>query len=233
MSDRLSVILFVKTPERGNVKSRLASAVGEECAQHIYKSFILDVLGALERSGNPVRIFFFPPDSGEAMENWLGRACPLMPQTGKDLGERMESAFAQLFSEGGERAVLIGSDIPDLTDSIISSAFESLDHSDAVIGPASDGGYYLIGFKRGTFLPDIFHGITWSTGSVFHDTMKTFERRRYRVEVLPEWRDVDTIDDLLDLFLRNKNTHFNKSGTMTYLATMKDMLFPGEPGGGR
>ena len=108
----------------------------------------------------------------------------------------MKRAFVQAFSDSVEKALLIGSDIPDLSISLIDEAFNALDTSDAVIGPAHDGGYYLIGFNKATLLPDIFDGILWSTGSVFHQTMKILQESRLRVHVLTELRDVDTFDDL-------------------------------------
>ena len=127
----------------------------------------------------------------------------------------MENAFAHLFSSGFERGLLIGSDIPDLPHELIEEAFSALDEKDAVIGPASDGGYFLIGFRHSTFLRDIFRGIAWSTGSVYRETMEIFEKAGYRVHVLHEWSDVDTIDDLRSLYRRNRNTSFRDSLTMS------------------
>src|SRR5208337_5602224 len=95
-----------------------------------------------------------------------------------------KNAFAHTFSDGVEKVLLIGSDIPDMSVPLLNEAFNALDSSDAVIGPANDGGYYLIGFNRASFLPDIFQGIVWSTDSVFYQTMKVFEKSDLNVHVL-------------------------------------------------
>jgi rSAM/selenodomain-associated transferase 1 len=210
-----TILLFLKSPEKGRVKSRLASALGEERTLHIYKSFALDIIGTLKKRDQPLKICFYPHDSKETVVSWLGEDVSYLPQKGEDLGERMENAFIQIFSEGIEKAVLIGSDIPDLANTVIDEAFSSLERNGAVIGPASDGGYYLIGFRKNSFFSDIFHGISWSAGSVFQKTMKIFRRAGFRVHVLPEWNDVDTLDDLRSLFIRNINTEFRESRSMS------------------
>ena len=99
-----------------------------------------------------------------------------MPQTGDDLGERMEQAFVRVFSEGFREAILIGSDIPGLSSGTVQEAFASLAGHDAVIGPANDGGYYLIGFTRRAFYPEIFHSMPWSTPAVFRETLGRLRR---------------------------------------------------------
>jgi rSAM/selenodomain-associated transferase 1 len=209
-----SILLFIKSPEPGKVKSRLASAIGEESALDIYRAFVLDIVGTLKKGNRSITIAFYSEDA-EAVVNWLGKDLVYIPQKGKDLGARMRNAFHDVLSQGHEKAVLVGSDIPDLPFEIIDEAFSALEEKDAVIGPASDGGYFLIGFKKDTFLPDIFHGIAWSTDSVYRETMKVFERAGHRVHILPEWRDVDTLDDLRSLYMRNRNTGFRDSLTMS------------------
>jgi glycosyltransferase A (GT-A) superfamily protein (DUF2064 family) len=111
----------------------------------------------------------------------------------------MRNAFIEAFEMGFRRVVLIGSDIPDLPLDFIEEAFTSLKESDVVIGPAYDGGYYLIGFKDKTFSPQIFEGITWGTKNVFDQTMKKLKRSRRVVHILPYHRDIDTMDDLRNL----------------------------------
>jgi rSAM/selenodomain-associated transferase 1 len=148
-----------------------------------------------------------------------------MPQSGSDLGERMKQAFNRVFSEGWRNAVLIGSDIPDLTPGVISEALGSLEKNDAVIGQASDGGYYLIGFNEKTFLPRMFHGIPWGTPAVFRETMKILTASTRTVHLAPEWQDVDTLDDLKSLFERNRDPSFDNSRTMTYLRMHRNRLF--------
>ncbi len=207
-------MLFIKSPGPGKVKSRLASAIGEERALDIYRAFVLDIVGALKKGNRPITIAFYSEDAG-AVVDWLGKDLVYIAQKGTDLGARMRNAFHDVFSHGHEKAVLIGSDIPDLPPEIIDEAFSALEKKDAVIGPASDGGYFLIGFKETTFLPDIFHGIAWSTDSVYRETMKAFERAGHHVHILPKWKDVDTLDDLRSLYLRNRDTSFRDSLTMS------------------
>lgn len=201
-----SILLFIKSPEKGRVKSRLALAADEETALEVYKSFVLDIADALKERGQPVTICFHPWNSEETVRSWLREDFSYAPQRGEDLGERMENAFKNSFSEDVVKVVLIGSDIPDLTPAVMDEAFSSLELQDAVIGPASDGGYYMIGFRKHAFLPDVFRGVPWGTGSVFQQTMEIFQRSGIRVHVLPEWNDVDTLDDLRSLFVRNMDT---------------------------
>jgi rSAM/selenodomain-associated transferase 1 len=218
-----AVLLFVKTPARGKVKSRLAETIGEELALEAYKLFVSDIIGTIREAGYYLRIFFYPPDSIDAMAEWLGK--DIVPQEGRDLGERMENSFARAFSRGLERAVLIGTDVPDLRTSVINEAFAALKNSEAVIGPASDGGYYLIGFRKESFRPEIFHGIEWGSDSVFSRTMSVFEEFGSRVHILPEWRDVDTVEDLRSLIVRSQSSDFMSSRTMKWAMRHREEIF--------
>ena len=190
------VLLFIKSPEKGQVKSRLAKAIGEDAALDVYKCLVSQTLENLKDGDYLFRICFYPSDSGAIIENWLGNAYYYSPQHGRDLGEKMKNAFVHAFSDGVEKVLLIGSDIPDMSIPLLNEAFNALDSSDAVIGPANDGGYYLIGFNRASFLPDIFQGIVWSTDSVFDDTMKVFVKSGLSVHALRVLTDVDTFEDL-------------------------------------
>ncbi len=229
MADQPLIILFVKAPVRGQVKSRLAaSALGDDATLELYRNFCLDILDTLKQTGIPVRICYYPPDSGNAVAGWLGPGQQYLPQEGRDVGERMDNAFRQAFSRGFSRVLLIGSDIPDLPAPLFSDAMAALLTHDAVIGPARDGGYYLIGFRNDTFAPGVFSGIAWSTGAVFEQTMAAFAHAGRRVHELPLWQDVDTIEDLKDLAARNRRSAFRASRTMSFLAGIKDTLFSSE-----
>ena len=199
--------------------------LGAEAAAELYRNFVLDTLALVDASGIPCRICHYPPDAGISLKRWLGDRFVFQPQEGADLGERMELAFRRAFAEGHARVVLIGSDIPDLPLSVVSEAFLALDGNDAVIGPARDGGYYLVGFRDNTFLPGIFRGISWSTGTVLADTLAVFEREGRKVHRLSLWRDVDTIDDLKDLMVRSRKSNFSLSRTMAYLAGAGKALY--------
>lgn len=220
MSKGPLILLFIKTPVRGYVKARLAESIGEEAALDLYKNFVLDILDTLKSSRYPFRICFSPPEAASLIADWLGPAHQYDAQYGKDLGERMEHAFRKAFSEGHDAAVLVGSDIPDLPKSVFHEAIGVVEARDMAIGPAVDGGYYMIGLTRSNRVPDLFRGIAWSSSTVFPQTMNVASRAGLVVHQLPLWRDVDTLDDLQDLFTRNKMTFFSGSRTMACVARL-------------
>ena len=217
------LIVFVKYPQPGQVKSRLANDFDSDFAALLYKAFVLDILECAMKGNWQLRIFFYPPEKETEIKEMFGNDHEYRLQGGTDLGERMKSAFADCFYEGFKSIVLIGSDFPDLPLKIIEDAFALLDSpSDAVIGPTVDGGYYLIGFRYDTFLPAIFDGLIWSTASVFLETLKIIHAYGRQTEIIQEWQDVDTRDDLINLMERNKSTAFAHSRTMKYLAASRN-----------
>ena len=212
------VLVFVKFPVRGHVKTRLAAQIGQEQALRLYESFVLDILEWVKNLDVPVGICFDPPEAKEQFKQWLGGDYSYFAQIGRDLGQRMKNAFVHSFDEGFERVILIGSDIPDLPAQYLHEALNALESNGAVIGPSRDGGYYLIGFSRASFLPAVFEDITWSTSAVFRQTIAIFRKNELKVHLLPEWYDVDTAADLQSLLLRNRLTPFEDSRTYRYLA---------------
>ena len=219
------ILVFVKFPETGKVKARLSKDLDEDAVCSLYKIFVLDLLDTLKKGSYTFRVCFYPPEAEEKVADWLGRDLFYMPQAGKDLGERMKNAFIHVFSQGYSEVLLIGSDIPDLAGPVIDEAFDELKNSEAVVGPAFDGGYYLIGFRKDTFLSEIFQGIHWGTDTVFARTMEIFNRNNYRIHVLTKWRDVDRIEDLKALFDRKSNTEFSGSRTMIFLTAHFRSIF--------
>ena len=212
------VLLFLKAPVRGTVKTRLASAIGAEAALELFRCFILDTAESVTRAGLPLRICFTPASEINKVADLLPpQSYNLMPQEGKDLGERMENAFRRAFAEGCCRAVLLGSDIPDLPADIIGEALAALLSVDLVLGPARDGGYYLIGMTGPRVCQDLFRGIPWSSPSVFRLTLQKAQAAGLKVHLLPDWNDVDSVEDLRDLVSRNRDTAFKTSRTMAYL----------------
>jgi len=193
------LLLFVRLPEKGRVKTRLARTIGEETALALYRCLVADSLSLARRAGFPTTVFFLPKARSREVPLELGKEFPCLPQKGHDLGERMCGAFRTAFSDARE-AVLMGSDIPDLPAPFLNEAFESLRQHEAVIGPALDGGYYLIGFSSGAFLPAPFSGMEWGGPSVFRSTLNVLKGKGLRVHVLPPWRDVDEYADLKALF---------------------------------
>jgi rSAM/selenodomain-associated transferase 1 len=202
-NDQRRLLLFVRLPEKGRVKTRLARTIGEEAACDLYQCLVADSLSLARRSGYPTTVFYFPKTASPEVSLGLAAEIPCLPQTGRDLGERMYTAFRTAFRDAG-KAILMGSDIPDLPPSFLDEAFESLRGDDAVIGPALDGGYYLIGFSSGALLSSPFSGMEWGGPSVFQKTLRIIRDHRLRVHVLPEWRDVDEYEDLSALFDRQK-----------------------------
>jgi len=194
--DDRCLLFFIKNPEKGRVKTRLASAIGDEMAVKLYRRFLFEMLFTLNKGTFLFYLCFYPGDSLTDLKHWLGDHYLYTPQYGENLGERMKNGFTEAFALGFKRVVLIGSDIPALPLEFIEEAFTSLKEKDAVIGPSLDGGYYLIGFKDKTFSSQTFKGIPWSTERVFEQTTKILKREGLTVHVLKPLRDIDTIEDL-------------------------------------
>jgi uncharacterized protein len=210
-------LLFMKYPEPGKVKTRLSSEVSQDFVVKLYRRFILDILSSLENLEERLVICFSPPEREEELMAWLGLNRNYLAQEGEDMGQRMCGCFRELFSQGFERAVLIGADSPDLPPAILREAMAALEDNDAVLGPSTDGGYYLIGFTREGFHPAIFEGLSWGTNRVLAETRALLEAEGRKVHHLQEWRDVDTREDLLEFFNRNRDSLFCFSRTMKYL----------------
>ena len=217
-------ILFIKAPLPGMAKSRLAAGIGAQAAADLYRLFILDAVDMLGRTSCAVRIYFSPADAADVIAEIAGRKHPLLPQAGDDLGQKMENAFLDAFSSGYERAVLVGSDIPELSHTVIAAAFDALDRNDAVLGPAADGGYYLVGFRKDSLLPDVFRGIPWSTSEVFDLTVGILQAKHLGVHLLPRLGDVDSLSDLKAFRQRSRHAGL-KSRATEYLEKNRKFLF--------
>lgn len=207
------ILLFTKCPVNRQVKTRLAAHIGQQAARRLYEVFVLDTLALLEAMNVPLRICFDPLGAEEQIKQWLGGKYSYVAQTGEDLGQRMKNAFVHSFEEGFNKVILIGSDIPDVPREYLSSALKALEAHDVVVGPSSDGGYYLIGFAKMSFLPVAFDDISWSTPAVCKQTTETLTRHKLNVFLLPEWHDLDTPSDLEMLIARNRDTAFAESRT--------------------
>lgn len=218
------ILFFIKYPETGKVKSRLARDLDEEITVELYQNFVQDILSSTKEIQADLKICFYPPDLRERFVKWLGGNHDYMPQNGEGLGERMEKSLTRVFSEGYSKAIIIGSDSPDLPGDIIALGLSSLGSYDVVIGPSTDGGYYLIGFRKEGFLPEAFCDIAWSSAAVFKKTLDIIGKAGLKVFILPEWSDVDTLDDLKDLIRRNENTEFRSSKTIACLSRYEHLL---------
>jgi len=199
------VLVFQKNEVLGKVKTRLAAGVGEEQALEIYRQLLAKTYLALRDISVSITTYFseFIPD------NPIHSAENKLVQVGQDLGERMKNAFAENFELGIEKIVLIGTDCPSLEGIHLSQAFEALDQSDLVLGPARDGGYYMIGMKRRTDF--LFEGITWSTELVLSQTLSLAAEQGLQTSLLPVLEDIDTLEDW--------ERYCSQIGDMPYLST--------------
>lgn len=193
------IAIFSRAPDKGRVKTRLSKDLDETVVVNMYKNFVLDILQKIKSSKIQYKIFYDPPDTKNVMADWLGADNEFILQQGDDLGERMKNVFTTMFENSISRAVIIGTDFPDLPVKYLFEAFAGLKKSNAVIGPTFDGGYYLIGFNKDSFLSHAFDHMPWGSNRVFKNTMALLNETNLSVHVLPKWRDVDTYGDLKDL----------------------------------
>ena len=184
-----ALIIFVRNPELGKVKTRLAAQIGAEKALQVYEKLLEHT--RVVASGTPCAKYVFVTEP-LTISRW--ETFHQENQINATLGERMLHAFELLFARGYNQVVIIGSDCPGLTSSHINAAFESLERDDVAIGPAKDGGYYLLGLKK-LYAP-IFRDKKWSTSSVFEDTMASIKVLRLSCHVLGMLTDVDEEEDL-------------------------------------
>lgn len=184
------LIIFTRNPELGKVKTRLAASIGDEKALKIY-TFLLNKTkeATLDLTCNKVVYY-----SVKIRQNdlWNANFYEKRQQQGNDLGERMENAFKDAFAQGYEKVIIIGSDLYDLTPNHIHQAFKALTNNDAVIGPAKDGGYYLLGMK--TLHATIFKNKKWGTSTVRKETLK--DLKNTKIHLLEELNDIDVYEDL-------------------------------------
>jgi uncharacterized protein len=193
---RFELLVFLKAPRVGAVKTRLASDIGDELAAQVYRALARAVLDATTpASGEPLHrvLCFAPRDAGPEIAAWVGDE-RLEPQAEGDLGARMDEAFANSFARGSAKTILIGTDSLDVNRTVVDAALQALDHADVVIRSAEDGGYTLIGLtKRQTAL---FEDIAWSTGTVLSQTLA--RAAAAGLQVVNAGPDAD-IDDLAGL----------------------------------
>ncbi len=194
MPDVLGV--FVKAPVAGRVKTRLAADVGPRRAARLYRGMGREIVARCVRpEAYRTVIWFSPPGAQRLVRTWLGGlpVSGFAPQRDGGLGVRLSAALGRHFGEGARRVVVIGSDCPHLERGSITRAFAALDVSDVVIGPAGDGGFYLLGLRAPA--AGLFRGVAWSTASVGDQTLANAERLGLACSLLPTLRDVDTVAD--------------------------------------
>ncbi len=185
--------LFAKQPLPGRVKSRLARVTEAKWATQVAEAFLGDLVERFSRLCVR-RILVYAPVTGEDYFRDLvkGRFF-LVPQGEGDLGQRLTAFLQEQFQSGAQRVVLVGMDSPTLPLDFVEQAFQNLDSTDVVLGPATDGGYYLVGCSR--FVPDLFQEIHWSQERVLFETVTQVQKAGLRLSLLPPWYDVDTLPD--------------------------------------
>jgi rSAM/selenodomain-associated transferase 1 len=187
----IALIIFIKNPELGKVKTRLAVTVGQQTALDVYLK-LLDITCAVSKSVSAVRYLYYSTEIIES-DIWENQLFEKRIQNGKDLGSRMSNAFEEIL-KFCNKAVIIGSDCPEMSSDIINSAFLALDRSDFVLGPSIDGGYYLIGMKQ--FEGSVFQNIAWSTDEVYSQTVLKINELGKTIYELPMLSDLDDFKDL-------------------------------------
>lgn len=189
-----AIIIFVRNPHLGKVKTRLAATIGDEEALDIYKQLLLHTMQEAGKSDADKFVFYH--EQIESDDIWKQNGFKKKLQTGESLGDKMKAAFDEVFSLGYNRVIIIGSDCPQLSSKIINNGFRLLDEHDVVIGPASDGGYYLLGMKKNHGF--LFDNKAWSTGSVFDESIKDMQQYHLSTGLLPVLTDVDTEADWIE-----------------------------------
>lgn len=195
--DQETVALMVRAPIPGRVKTRLAATIGDEAACSLYQAMAADVIAGVRHSGLPLWLFHEGRLGEKIPQAWASAATRMLPQTDGDIGRRMAAAFTACFTAGCPRVILIGSDLPGLDAEVLAGAALALEEADAVIAPAMDGGYGLIGLRRDKFHPELFAHVRWSTNQVLAQTLKRGQRLGLKVRLLAPLRDIDTVADLL------------------------------------
>lgn len=186
------LMIFVKNPEPGKVKTRLAQSVGDDKAFEIYLKLMNHTMEQAIIANCLKEVWYSSfVDRNDLFDEKLFRK---KVQSGSGLGEKMKHSFKAAFADGFEKVVIIGSDCPGISGELIDIAFEKLNRTDLVIGPAYDGGYYLLGMRQ--FIADVFDSIPWSTSSVFNKTIKIASSLSLSTTTLAVLRDIDTEDDL-------------------------------------
>jgi len=194
---RRRLILFTRYPIGGRTKTRLIRALGAEGAAALHRRLVLRALRTAQEACRTVAAdleVHFEGATERAISHWLGNNAHFVPQRAGDLGERMAAAFEESFRNGSMATVIIGSDCPGLSPDVITEAFARLTQTPVVLGPAQDGGYYLVGLSRP--MPELFRGIPWGTDRVLADSLAVLRQRGCQAALLEPLTDIDRPEDL-------------------------------------
>jgi rSAM/selenodomain-associated transferase 1 len=188
-------ILFTRFPVPGRTKTRLIPQLGPDRAAELQRAMAADIveqLGAVPGE----REVYFEGGTEEDLRDWLGPDLAYTPQEGIDLGLRMRQAFKNAFEQGAGKVLIVGSDCPAFDETVLTIAVNELESQAAVLGPAADGGYYLIGFRHDGFQPEVFTGPAWGGTEVLNTTCRILEEQGCMYSLLHETADIDTFEDL-------------------------------------
>lgn len=225
------VIVMLKAARPGEVKTRLAAALGPDQAARLAQAFAEDALAAARQAGAPLAVSFTPVEAKAEIEAWLGPDIPLWPQIEADLGRRMAHALGLAFAAGAKRALLMGSDVPDAPPALIREALDLLTTHAAVLGPCEDGGFWCIGVSAHAFASDMLDGLPWSSEATLAATVERLAVLGAQPAFLPQWRDVDTLSDLLNLRSRLEKTPNAAPATLARMRELPSGLLSGQPCG--
>jgi rSAM/selenodomain-associated transferase 1 len=202
MHTNYRLILFTRFPEPGRTKTRLIPALGAGGAARLHKviteKIANEAIDLQQTSAIPTTIYF-SGSTKEKMAHWLGSSFTYIEQAEGDIGARMAQAFSDTFASGTTSAILVGSDIPDISSDLLRQAFSALQTTEVIIGPSQDGGYYLIGFRAGVarqLIPLLFLDIPWSTDVVFPTTIHRIKQSGCTYTLLPTLKDIDLPEDI-------------------------------------
>ncbi len=187
------VLAILKAPRPGYVKTRLGRQVGFERATRIYRAMVERQLRSVPENFR-TEAHYTPRGAAAEMRAWLGNNHRFYLQSEGDLGQRLASAFARAFRRGGKEVIAIGGDCPDLDGDCLTDAVHRLKRSEVVIGPAADGGYYLIGLRHPA--PQLFDGIAWSSSKVLQQTLERVAARGLTCDLMPIKEDIDDGESL-------------------------------------
>lgn len=186
-----ALIIFIKNPVLGKCKTRLASGIGDNKALSVYNK-LLSYTRKISLGIDSSRYLYYDSNI-ELEDDWSNDIFIKKTQAKGDLGARMSSALSEVLTHS-QHAIIIGSDCPQLSPEIIEVAYESLKTNDICLGPTHDGGYYLIGMRKN--IPELFQNITWSSSSVYEDTIRIIEDLSLTYKSLPVLSDLDDAKDL-------------------------------------
>lgn len=191
--DSSALIIFVRNPILGKVKTRLAKDIGDEKALEIYKLLLKHTFDVTKDLN--CHKFVYYDHKIEHNDIWDEAIFSKCAQMGDDLGMRMYNAMNECFEKGFKKVLIIGSDCLELTKAILDEAISQLDQKDSVIGPTTDGGYYLLGLKK--LIPELFLNKIWSSNHVFESSLIDLKKQVKSFHILPELNDIDDASDLI------------------------------------